>query len=223
MTSGAPLSPAGFASATSVSRETLGRFETYLDLLGKWQARVKLVGPAGLTDPWRRHFLDSAQLVPYLPKTARSLVDLGSGAGFPGLVLGILALETPAIPPVHLVESDHRKTAFLAAVIGATGARARLHTARAEALGAAPGALATQIPGPRIVTARALAHLNKLLPLAAPFLDAGGVGLFLKGEKAEDELTAVRKDWIMSAKSHPSRTDSAGKLLEIRGLRRVDR
>src|SRR5918912_3476535 len=114
-----PLTPEGFAELVPVSRETLDRLAAYLDLLRRWQRTINLVGAATLDDPWRRHLLDSAQLLRFLPEGVRRLVDLGSGAGLPGLALAILG-----VPEVHLIESDRRKAAFLREAARATGAAA---------------------------------------------------------------------------------------------------
>jgi 16S rRNA (guanine527-N7)-methyltransferase len=140
------MTPAEFAAETGVSRETLARLEAYAALLLAWNRRVNLVGRGTEEDLWRRHMLDSAQLHPLIPAGARTLVDLGSGAGFPGLVLAILGG-----PHVHLVESDQRKAVFLREAARVTGAAAMVHAIRIEA---APPLAAD------IVTARALAPLD---------------------------------------------------------------
>ncbi len=187
---------------TGVSRETLARLARYLELLGRWQRRINLVGPATLADPWRRHMLDSAQLAPLIPAGAR-LADLGSGAGFPGLVLAIMRGG-----PVDLIESDARKAAFLAEAARATEAAARVHNARAESL-----ALKADV-----VTARACAPLDRLLGLAQPLLAPGGVCLFLKGARAGEELETARARWRMTVRRHPSLSCADGALLELREL-----
>jgi 16S rRNA (guanine527-N7)-methyltransferase len=172
-----PLSPAGFAEATGVSRETLSRLESYATLLVKWQKAINLVARDSLPDLWRRHMLDSAILWPLIPPEAQVLVDFGSGAGFPGLVLAIMGA-----PEVHLIESDTRKCAFLAeAGRHFAPGRVKIHRGRIEAV---PPLAAD------VVTARALADLDTLLGYAVRFLKPDGVCLFLKGRKAEDELTS---------------------------------
>src|SRR5437660_9171448 len=123
------LSPAEFAAATGVSRETLPRLDAYAELLRRWSPRINLVAASTLDDLWRRHFLDSAQLLPLIPAAARNLVDLGSGAGFPGLVLAILG-----VPGVELVEADARKCAFLREAARTAGATVRIHQARIDSL-----------------------------------------------------------------------------------------
>lgn len=172
---------------TAVSRETLGRLERYAALLAKWTRAINLIGPATLPDLWRRHFLDSAQLLRYLPPTPegrpRVIADLGSGAGFPGLVLAILGAGE-----IHLVESDRRKAQFLREVSRETAAGARVHEGRIEEL----SPLCADC-----ITARALAPLDRLVDYALPHLAPAGVLLFLKGAEAAAELTAARARWSM--------------------------
>ncbi len=187
---------------TGVSRETLARLATHLNLLARWQKRINLVGPATLADPWRRHVLDSAQLAPLIPAGAR-LADLGSGAGFPGLVLAIMRGG-----PVDLIESDARKAAFLHEAARAAEAPAAVHNARAETL-----ALKADI-----VAARACAPLDRLIGLALPLLAPGGICLFLKGARVEAELEAARARWRMTVRRHPSLSAPDGVLLELAGL-----
>ena len=201
------LGRAGFAAAIDVSRETLERLTLYLELLGRWQRAINLVGPATLADPWRRHVLDSAQLLAHLPAPAGPLVDLGSGAGFPGMVLALLG-----VPGVALIEADRRKAEFLREVARATGAEVAVHAERIECLAPWPAA---------VVTARALAPLPRLLPLAAPFLGADGTGLFLKGPSLARELIDASKSWHMVPEMFPSLSSSSGIVLKLRGVGRA--
>ncbi len=200
----APLTAHGFARAADVSRETLERLEAYAALLEKWGRRQNLVSRAGMADIWRRHMLDSAQILKLLPPTCRRLVDLGSGAGFPGLVLAILGVEG-----VELVESDGRKCAFLAEAARVAGVTVTIHNQRIESLPASPA---------DIITARALAPLDKLLQYAAPFWAPHTCLIALKGAHIDKELTAATKSWIMDVESHPSLTDPHGTVLCIRQL-----
>jgi 16S rRNA (guanine527-N7)-methyltransferase len=202
----ATMTPEAFQDATGTDDPTLDRLRVYADLLIRWQARINLVGPDTLPDLWRRHFLDSQQLVALLPPGARRLADLGSGAGFPGLVLAILGAPDP-----QLVESDARKVAFLREVARATATRITLHTDRIERL--AP-------LNADIVTARALASLAKLLPYAERHLAPGGLCLFLKGKTAEHELTEARKDWMMTCRRIRSLSDPSGLILHLEEVRR---
>jgi len=161
----------------------MDRLASYLILLQKWQGRINLVGPQTMLDPWKRYFLDSAQLVPLLPEGRPRVVDLGSGAGFPGLVLAMMSDAE-----VHLVESDGRKCVFLREVARLTDTDVTVHNARAESL---PSLRAN------VATARALAPLDHLLDLAKPMLVQAGMCLFLKGRAVESELTASKKNWKM--------------------------
>lgn len=200
--------PADFARDLDVSRETLARFEAYAALLRKWNRRINLVGRETLDDLWRRHFLDSAQLLPLLPRAPKDrllvIADLGAGAGFPGLVLAILGAGE-----VHLLESDRKKCAFLREAARASGAEVEIHGQRIEAV---EGLEAD------IVTARALAPLEKLLDYARPLLRPGGRALFLKGRGAEEELTALGGQATMTIERIPSRSDETGVILSIEGL-----
>ncbi len=195
-----------FWTRYGVSRETVARLTAYVELLAKWQPTINLVGSDTLADPWSRHVLDSAQLLPLIPPTARRLVDLGSGAGFPGLVLAVMGA-----PDVHLIESDGRKCAFLREAARITGTAVTVINKRIE-----------QVPplAADVVTARALAPLSRLLDWAVPHLGPGGVCLFLKGRGAEDELTATAKEWNIALDRVPSLTDPGGIVLQIREVAR---
>lgn len=194
-----------------VSRETLAWLEIYAALLVKWQAKINLIGPATLPDLWRRHFLDSAQLLPLLPGSGGTLVDLGSGAGFPGLVLALMTDWK-----VHLVDSDQRKSAFLRQVALETGilSRVTIHAQRFEALAPFPA---------DVVTARACAALDALLGHAFPFIGETGRCLFLKGERVEEELTAAESRWTMRVERRASVSDATGAILVIDHLQRRKR
>lgn len=198
------MSPAQFQQRFGVSRETLEKLEAYAAHLRKWNPAINLVSKTTLDDLWTRHLADSAQVFSLVPADARVLVDLGSGAGFPGLVLAILG-----VPEVHLVESDVRKAAFLREVARVTGAPATVHPVRIEV---------ADVPPADVVSARALAELDLLLPWAHGLLKPGGVCLFPKGRTADDELTAVANSWNMGVERFPSQTDPAGTILRISGL-----
>jgi len=203
--------------AQIVSRETISAwpavFSAYADILAKWQRTINLIGPKTLPDVWTRHFLDSAQLAPLVPAEARTLTDLGAGAGFPGLVLALLL---PRLS-VRLVESDARKAAFLAeaarATLGPEQAKARVTIVRGRAEDLAPA--------PQdVVTARALAPLERLLGWASPCLSDGTICLFPKGAEAASELTEAAKGWTMNVVRHPSETDPRATILELSHVRR---
>lgn len=181
-----------------VSRETRERLEVYAALLRRWQGAINLVARSTLDDAWTRHILDSAQLFPLLPPDTETLVDLGSGAGFPGLVLAILG-----VPKVHLVESDARKAAFLREVARATDTPVDVHVTRIERMTAIPA---------DVVTARALASLTDLIGYARPFLKDSGVALFLKGRQVGEELTEAAKHWTMRVERFDSMTEDTSGL-----------
>jgi 16S rRNA (guanine527-N7)-methyltransferase len=203
---GASLGAAGFQAETGVEDATLAGLTRYADLLVKWQRAINLVSAKSLTDLWRRHMLDSAQLYPMIPPGARTLVDLGSGAGFPGLVLAILARGESRDLAVHLIESDHRKAAFLREVSRETDARAVIHAGRIETV--APFAA-------DVVTARALAPLDRLLVLARPFIGPQTICLFPKGQDVVSELTEATKGRSIRVERSPSRSDPAATILRL--------
>ncbi len=204
-----PLGAEGFAAAAGVSRETMERLEAYAALLVAWSGRINLVGRTTLDDLWRRHFLDSAQLLSLIPPGAGSVVDLGSGGGFPGLVLAILGAVG-----VELVEADSRKAAFLREAARITGANVTVRGCRIEAV---PARAAD------VVTARGCAPLERLLPLAERFIGPRTTCLFLKGVRAAEELTAARKAWTMTAALHSSRADPAGSIVLLQQVVREPR
>jgi 16S rRNA (guanine527-N7)-methyltransferase len=199
------------AVLAGVSRETRERLELYADLLRKWQRSINLVGPRTIGDLWNRHFTDSAQLLPLIPPVetpaTRVLVDFGSGAGFPGLVLAILGAGE-----VHLIESDQRKATFLREVARATGTPVTIHAKRIEQVAPFPA---------DVVSARALAPLSDLLGFAAPFLRPDSLCLFPKGQMAEDELSAASKTWNMTVDRIQSVTDSSATILRISRVSRA--
>jgi len=198
-----------FAREMRVSDSQLADLDRFQSLLVLWNERMNLVGEATLQDFWRRHALDSAQLLALAPQ-ARTWADLGAGAGFPGVVLAILLKGAPGAL-VHLVESRRKRCDFLAAASEALDLPTQIHHARAEDL-----ALAVEV-----VTARAVAPLAELLAFAKPSLDRGGVSLFLKGKGAEAEVAEAHKTWRFSLRCHPSLSDPSGRILEIGGLSRV--
>lgn len=205
----------GVLSQIGVSRETAEALDTYVALLRRWQGVKNLVGPATLEQVWSRHILDSAQLVPLRP-SARRWMDLGSGAGFPGLVIAALLREQEGVE-VHLVESNGRKCAFLREVIRTVRLPARVHADRIESVLAAPP------PGIEVLTARALAPLADLLRLGESLLTTGTVGLFPKGQDLADELTDAAKYWRIQASDVQSVTDPKARILIVERLaRRVD-
>lgn len=202
--------PEEFRLATNVSRETLDRLSAYAGLLANWQAKTNLLGPSELQHLWRRHMHDSAQLIALAPTGAQVWADLGSGAGFPGLVVAVMLREQPGFH-MHLVESNARKAAFLRESVRITGAPATIHHARAEDL--AP-------LNADVITARALAPLSELLDFFERHGRAEACALFLKGKGVENELTAAGDAWSLDAELLPSVTGSGGRIVRIRSARR---
>lgn len=198
--------PKEFAEQTRVSRETLEALEIYVDMLRDWNTRRNLVSAASLEQVWHRHVFDSAQLANYIPRNAETLVDLGSGAGFPGLVLAILYRDRLK---VSLFEATKKKTMFLEAVAERLKLPVRVRNERIEA---APRQVFD------IVTARAFAPLPELLSYAQDFIGPETICLFLKGQNLVLELTDARKSWKMNLRKHPSKTHPLGAVLEIRDL-----
>jgi 16S rRNA (guanine527-N7)-methyltransferase len=189
---------------TGADAEATDRLAAYLMLLEKWQRQINLVGPGSMRDPWRRHMLDSAQLVPLLPAGVPTIVDLGSGAGFPGVVLAIMGDAR-----VHLVESNARKCAFLSEVLRITETDATIHHQRIELL----PSMAVNV-----ATARGCANLLILLDYARPLLAQSGICLFLKGHSVEAELTESQKKWKMQTQRIPSRSDPTGVVLKLSNI-----
>ena len=197
---------AAFLAANDVSRETLGRLDRIVGTLDDWRGRSNLIGPREWPVIWTRHVADCYQLLGLIPETAK-VVDLGSGAGFPGL---IVAAARPA-GHVTMVESVGKKCAFLRAAIDAAGLAASVRQERVESVEPMPA---------DFVTARAFAPLPKLLDYAAPWLKRGATGLFLKGERWKEELTEARQTWNFAHEAIPSRVGGSGTILIVRELER---
>ena len=199
------MTPSQVGELLNVSRETIDKFQAYLNLLEKWQRRINLVSNSTLADAWRRHILDSGQVAAYYPPQTRQILDVGSGAGFPGLVLAIMGSVT-----VDLVESDQRKAVFLSTVIRDLGLPAKVHNQRIETM---PNLR------PDVITARALAPVPRLLKLIGSQLHPECVCLFLKGASVEDELTNLQSYSTIRATTRPSLSGSTGVVLELKNTR----
>ncbi len=197
---------------TPVSRETEARLDRYVELLVAWQAKTNLVAPSTLPQIWTRHIADSLQLLTLAP-SAKIWIDLGSGGGFPGVVLACAMAEQEGAM-VHLVERNAKKAAFLREAIRVTGGRGTVHLADI-------GDYVDSFRGPvDCITARALASLNVLLGFAEPLLKDGAKALFLKGQDVESELTEATKYWKIEPQLHPSRTGGHGWVAEFDGIER---
>jgi 16S rRNA (guanine527-N7)-methyltransferase len=204
--------PEAFREVFAVSRETLDRLATYEALLKTWQRTINLVAPSTLDDVWHRHFADSAQLVPLAPADARIWVDVGSGAGFPGLVVAILLAEKGQVH-VTLIESDTRKAAFLGEVARKTGVAVEIVARRIE-----KHATQDKLGPIDVLSARALAPLDKLLELVAPMFSANTTALLLKGRDAFLEIEEAQKTWSFDAALTPSLTEPEARVAAIRNL-----
>jgi 16S rRNA (guanine527-N7)-methyltransferase len=195
-----------FQQRFDVPRGTMAKFDTYAALLTDWQTRMNLVGPATLDDIWGRHFADSAQLSSHIQPGP--ILDLGSGAGFPGLVLAILGHA-----PIHLVEATTKKCLFLQTVIDELGLTdVTIHNQRIESIDPFPVAN---------VTARACKNMTVLVTWALPFSSPKTLWLLLKGATVLDEIALARTSFNFEVDLVPSQTDASGRLVLARNLRPV--
>jgi len=207
-----PSDKANGLALTPVSSETEARLDRYVALLLEWQIKTNLVAPSTLPNLWTRHISDSLQLLSLAP-SAKTWVDLGSGGGFPGVVLACALAEMPGAN-VHLVERNAKKAAFLREAVRITSAAAIVHLAGI-------GDIVDRI-GSRVdcVTARALAPLHQLVGFAEPFVSGGAKALFLKGQDVEAELTEATKYWNIEPRLHSSRTGGHGWIVELDRIER---
>ena len=194
------------ANFLDVSRETREKLEIYVDLLIKWQARINLISSKTLPEIWHRHILDSAQLVRYLPHKPSVILDMGSGAGLPVVILAIVTDHQ-----LHLAESDSRKVAFMRTALRKTGTDAVLHEMRIEQL---------PVIQPDIITARALAPLHQLMTLCSAQHHEKLEYLFLKGRDAKQELTTLPSCQKLEAACLPSLTDREASIIHIKSFNR---
>jgi 16S rRNA (guanine527-N7)-methyltransferase len=199
---------------TPVSRETEARLDRYVALLLEWQTKTNLVAPSTLPNLWTRHVSDSLQLLSLAP-SAKTWIDLGSGGGFPGVVLACALAETPGAT-VYLVERIAKKAAFLREAIRVTGSPGAVHLAD---IGDTVDRFAGAVD---CVTARAVAPLHQLVGFAEPLVKRGAKALFLKGQDVEAELTEATKYWKIEPKLHSSRTGGQGWIVELDAIERRD-
>lgn len=200
-----------FRARIDVSRETFERLEALEALLGKWNSAINLVSPQTLSQVWSRHFLDSAQIF-QIARNPHHWADLGSGGGFPGLIVAIMAHEMAPDMQISLVESDKRKSAFLSTSANSLGIKVTVHAQRIEAVAALSA---------DILSARALAPLTDLLGLGARHIAPNGRYLFPKGGRWREELAVAQKNWNFEYTAHQSATNSEAVVLEIQGAERV--
>ena len=203
------MTPTEFQALTNATPAQMGDLERFIARLTEANAVMNLIGPDTLPDVWNRHIWDSAQLLEHAP-VAQSWADLGAGAGFPGIVLAIM-LKTQPKSHVWLIDSLGKRCRFLQEVVDSLSLRATVLNGRAE-----DNAVTVEV-----VTARAVAPMEKLLGYAQPYLQRGATGLFLKGEKAEAEVAEARKVWQFKSNLSISRSDPRGRIVSVRGISRV--
>jgi 16S rRNA (guanine527-N7)-methyltransferase len=199
-------------SAASVSRETTERLDRFVDMLLKWQRTTNLIAPSTVDQLWTRHVADSLQL-PGLAPEARTWVDLGTGGGFPGLVIACALADRPG-SRIHLIDSHGRKAAFLREAVRMLGVPALVHAVRIEEF------VNSFSDAVDVVTARAVAPLRALLSYAEPLVKRGALALFPKGQDVETELTDAAKYWIIETELIPSRTSPRGRIVVVRTAKR---
>jgi len=207
-----PADKAAALALMPVSRETLTRLEAYIDLLLQWQAATNLVALSTLPMLWTRHIADSLQLLDLAPDV-RTFADLGSGGGFPGIVLACALADRPGAR-IDLVERNAKKAAFLREALRITGGAGEVHHRDIVDY------VDSRTDPVDCVTARALAPLHQLLGFAEPLVRNGAKALFLKGQDVESELTEATKYWTIQRTLHPSRTGGNGCVVEVRGIMR---
>ncbi|MEM7727754.1 MAG: 16S rRNA (guanine(527)-N(7))-methyltransferase RsmG [Pseudomonadota bacterium] len=204
------MTPQEFAVSASVSPEELEDYQHWARLLRKWNSRINLVAPNSLADFWRRHALDSAQIVSFIPENAEICADFGSGAGFPGLSVAIDAKHSERDRRVHLIESVGKKASFLRTVSRETSLEVIVHAERIEKI---------EPLSADIVTCRAFAPLDKILTLASRHLVDGGSLVLLKGESVSAEIETAMQSWQFDAERHESLSDESGVVLVISNVR----
>lgn len=198
-----------FIDTYNVSRETFDRLKAYEASLFEWQKKFNLVSNASLNDCWNRHFLDSAQLIKYIPQTARVMYDFGSGAGFPGMVLAIMLKEKTPYLKVRLIESIRKKTLYLKAVAELTHTDVEIVNDRIENL---------KVEKADVITSRAMASLKELLAYTYKFCKKETACIFPKGKKYAEEILEARRQWNFNVEIFASEQSNEGKILVITGL-----
>lgn len=193
----------------NVSRETYDKLRAFEALTAKWTRKINLISASTTNDIWRRHITDSAQIFPHAPEAASTWVDLGSGGGFPGIVLAILAAEHRPVIRLTLVESDQRKATFLRTAVRELGLGTKITPDRIENI---PPQLAD------VVSARALAPLSGLLGMVSRHLADGGTALLPKGKQTRQELAEARKNWRFELEDRPSITDPEARILAFQRI-----
>lgn len=201
-----------FMDTYNVSRETFERLKTYEASLREWQKKFNLVSNASLEDAWNRHFLDSVQLFKYIPSSAKNIADFGSGAGFPGMVLAIIAAEKTPYLNFFLVESIAKKTLYLNEVKNRTGINnVKIINDRIENV---------KIPSVDVITSRAMCSLKELLSYAARFSSKNTLCIFPKGKKYKEEIAEAQKSWTFNYEVAPSEQSNEGAILLITEIKK---
>ena len=202
-----------FSEKFHVSRETMTRLEIYKTLLVKWQKSINLIGPSTLAQFWSRHAEDSAQLLSLVPTTAKKWIDLGTGAGFPGLIIAQFWAKKENGATIHLIERDHKKCAFLRQVIRETNVKVQIHETKIEDVGKTDHHIYENVD---IMSARALASLSKLFSLSEKFFNRKTIGLFMKGCEWKNDIKESEKIWQCDITPIISQTDQQSRILMCR-------
>ena len=195
----------------NVSRETRDYLKVFIELVEKWNPVINLISKSSISDIWHRHLEDSAQIIS-LARLGAYWIDIGSGGGFPGIVVAIILRETAPETCVVLVESDSRKATFLRQAVVILGLNCKIHNARIESL---------DLPRAATVSARALAPLPKLLEFTERLVEEGGVCLLMKGQSYQEELDDARKSWSFDCNVTKSLTSANAAILEVRNIQRA--
>ncbi|MBE6451947.1 MAG: 16S rRNA (guanine(527)-N(7))-methyltransferase RsmG [Alphaproteobacteria bacterium] len=201
-----------FCEKYNVSRETYLKLKSYQSMLEDWQHKLNLVSKNTIENAWERHFLDSAQLLRFIPDSAKTLVDFGSGAGFPGMVLAIMLNEKTPYLKVTLVESILKKTVYLNAVKEQLGVDVSIVNNRIESIEPLPV---------DVITSRALTSLSDLLAYSYPFVSKNTVCIFPKGKKYAEELAEAHKHWKFKCDIYSSEQSEEGKILIISNIKKI--
>ncbi len=201
-----------FAEHLNVSRETLEKLDRFVELLGKWTVSINLIARKARDDVWIRHILDSAQLDRFIPDNAMKIVDIGSGGGLPALVLAILSTEKATHRHFTLIESDLRKCAFLSLVIRELGLSAEVLAQRSEVVTPQQA---------DVITSRAFAPLDRMMPELERHLSEAGCALLLKGRGASDEIKQARQNWNFTVELNPSITEPSASIIRLDQISRV--
>jgi 16S rRNA (guanine527-N7)-methyltransferase len=194
-----------------VSRETIDRLSQFEELVLKWTPRINLIAKSTQSDVWHRHIIDSAQLFQYAPKHVKTWLDIGSGGGFPGIVMAIMSVGTGQGTHFSFVESDQRKATFLRTAVRELQLKVTVHSERIEA---------TPPQNSDVITARALKSVSELMPFLDRHLAEGGVAILPKGRTVSEEIPLARQNWRFDMTEHASITDADARILIVKDIAR---